>query len=217
MYKIRPLIFTLFIVVFFSMTSSALACACCADRGTYSIWTSTVADYQNELLKDMKFGKKAEFYQTPADFDETHGLGELIQEWQTGVYADPDLVDAYINNVWRFDFRSAGGKTGSLLLPRPLKMTSRRIDIPDNTSKAPDITLYKEFIFTGTVRSGTGFFKSGIVRPTTFTLLFQGRGNNCDNADDFTNWHLEVKGRRADYTFFGKMAVAEKDALDTPQ
>jgi hypothetical protein len=207
---------TISLIFLLSLSSSVLACACCADRGTYSVWTDTVADYQNELLKDMDFGKTAEFYMTDADWDVNSGLGALQKEWEAEVYQAPDLVNAYLNNSWRFDFKSRGGKTGSLVLPRPIKMTTRRVDIPDNASTSSEAVLYKEFIFQGTVRNGGGFFRGGIVRPTRYTLIFQGRGNNCDNADDFTNWRLEVKGKKANYTFFGKMAVAEKaTALDT--
>ncbi len=65
--------------------------------------------------------------------------------------------------------------------------------------------LYKEFIFEGTVGSGTGVFKGGIVRPTKYTLVFQGRGNMCDNSEDFTDWRLQVAGSKAKYSFYGKM------------
>ena len=55
---------------------------------------------------------------------------------------------------------------------------------------------------------GGGFFKSGIVRPTKYTLIFQGRGNNCDNAGDFTNWRLAINGKKASYAFYGKMKAS---------
>ena len=38
--------------------------------------------------------------------------------------------------------------------------------------------------------------------------LKQGHGNNCTNAEDFTNWRLDVTGAKADYAFFGKMKAA---------
>jgi hypothetical protein len=57
----------------------------------------------------------------------------------------------------------------------------------------------------GNVQSGTGLFKAGIVNPPTYFLVFQGRGNGCDNAGDFSNWRLEINGRRAQYAFFGKL------------
>ncbi|HSK73862.1 MAG TPA: hypothetical protein VK892_19345, partial [Pyrinomonadaceae bacterium] len=53
---------------------------------------------------------------------------------------------------------------------------------------------------------GNGIFKSSIIKPTTYFLVFQGRGNNCDDVLDFTHWRLEINGRNADYAFFGKLS-----------
>jgi hypothetical protein len=56
------------------------------------------------------------------------------------------------------------------------------------------------------VQTGNGFFQSSIIKPTTYFLVLQGRGNNCDNAEDFTHWRLEITGRKADYAFFGELS-----------
>jgi len=39
-------------------------------------------------------------------------------------------------------------------------------------------------------------------------LIFQGRGNRCDNAEDFTHWRLEISGKKTSYAFFGELARA---------
>ena len=41
-----------------------------------------------------------------------------------------------------------------------------------------------------------GFFKAGIDENTEFSLILQGRGNVCNNAEDFTHWRLEVSGAK---------------------
>jgi len=212
--KNQLLLTALAVVMIAASASSTFACACCADRGTYSVWTNAIRDYENELFKDIKFGKVAEFYMTEANSEDTHGLGALEKEWSTGVFENPDLVDAYPGNAWKLDFRSRGGLKGGLLLPRPIRMTTRRVDIPDNKSTSTEAVLYKEWILKGTVRSGSGFLRAGVASPTSFTLIFQGHGNNCDNADDFTNWRLEISGKRAIYAFFGKTEAGEKEAAD---
>lgn len=196
-----------------ALSSNALACACCAEPGTYSVSTGKMASYELELLKDMKFGPAANLYTTAASYDEIKGIAEVIKEFERTSEGEFDIVGAFTRSTWTLNFMTDGELKGSLVLPRPVQMTSRRIHIPDNTSTSPNVSLYKEWIFNGTVRSGSGFFRAGIIKATRYTLLFQGHGNNCDNAEDFTNWRLEVTGPKADYAFLGKMKVADRSAL----
>ncbi|MGI8641023.1 MAG: hypothetical protein ACR2MG_13900 [Pyrinomonadaceae bacterium] len=65
--------------------------------------------------------------------------------------------------------------------------------------------LYKEWRFKGNVQIGNGFFQTSIVQPTTYFLVLQGRGNGCDNPEDFTHWRLEIAGKKASYAFFGEL------------
>ncbi len=196
------------VVLLLSMSSSALACACCAEPGTYSVSTGKMAKYELDLLKDMKFGPAAELYTTPASYDDVKGLAGVIKEFEMTSSSELALVDAFTGSTWTLQFMTGGERKGSLVLPRPTQMTSRFVHIPDNTSTSPNVTLYKEWIFNGTIRSGTGFFRRDIAKPTKYTLIFQGHGNNCTNAEDFTNWRLDVNGSKADYAFFGKMKAA---------
>jgi hypothetical protein len=76
------------------------------------------------------------------------------------------------------------------------------------TSAGGGPLLYKEWRFEGRV-SGTGFFGAGIVAPTRYLLVLQGRGNGCQDAADFTHWRLQVSGRRAHYAFYGELARPE--------
>ena len=157
----------------------------------------------------VKFGPAANLYTTPASYDDIKGITDVIKEFEKTSEGEFDLVDAFTKSTWTLNFMTEGEQKGSLVLPRPAQLTSRRIHIPDNTSTAPDVTLYKEWIFNGSVSKGTGFFRRDILKPSTkYTLIFQGHGNNCDNASDFTNWRLELIGPKADYAFFGKMKAA---------
>ena len=182
-------------VVILAASTVSFACACCADRGTYWVATSAPDAYTLGLLKDMHMDTGVELYMTEGE-DVIKGIGDLG-------YEDLSLVDAFTNNTWKITIRSGNGKSGTLTLPRPVKMTSKKIDLHDKEEGDP--VLYKEYAFSGIVGTGSGVFKSGIVRPTKYTLVFQGRGNWCDNVEDFTHWRLEVTGTKAEYAFFGKM------------
>jgi hypothetical protein len=65
--------------------------------------------------------------------------------------------------------------------------------------------LYKEWRLEGEIK-GSGIFKNGMTAPAKYVLVLQGRGNGCDNAEDFGNWRLQVRGEKADYAFYGKLA-----------
>lgn len=183
------------VAIMLAASTISFACACCADRGQYWVSTGSVDSQTLSILKDMRMDTGVELYMTAGE-DEIKGIGDL--GWE-----DLSIVDAFTNNTWKITIKSAAGKTGTLTLPRPTKMTTKKIDIRDKEDGDP--VVYKEFAFEGSVGSGSGVFKSGIVKPTRYTLIFQGRGNNCDNAEDFTHWRLAVTGSKADYAFFGKM------------
>ncbi len=187
------------------LTSTALGCACCAAPGTYSIWTGKPDSYYLGILDEMKFGDKATLYQTEAGFDAIRGLDEIKNDFDTA--SEVDLLGAFAARTWKLVLKSTGGKTGNLTLPIPTQMLTYKVDLHDGSDTGLGPILYKELRFKGTLRGGTGFFRSGIVKATTYFLVFQGRGNACDNAGDFTHWRLEVEGRKAKYAFFGKMNV----------
>lgn len=190
-------------------SSSALGCACCAETGTYWINSSRPDAYHVGLLKEMKFGKMADLYMTEAEFDDIRGLDELKREYAsqswTAESGELAITSGFNGKLWRFNLSSKGGKTGTLLLPMPAQMLSFKVDIHDGSDNGMGPSLYKEFRFKGPITGGTGFFKSGIDRSATYFLVFQGRGNNCDNASDFTHWRLEIAGPKAKYAFIGEM------------
>jgi hypothetical protein len=187
-----------------SLSANILACACCSEPGEYSISTRKLDEYNLGLLGEMKFDKTAILYTDARGYEDLKGLtvnGELADADQF------DLVASFIAKTWKFTIKSKEGKTGILTLPIPTQMVSFKADIHDGGEGDPN--LYKEFRYKGTVASGTGILKGGIIKPTTYFLVFQGRGNNCDNASDFTYWRLEITGSKADYAFYGKMDTTD--------
>ena len=191
------------------MPSDALACACCSEPGTYRISAPKPDSYKLDLLGQMKFAAKTELYQTAGE-DNIKGLDKLFQNPSSqSSDAEPlfNLSGMFASKAWKLNVKSANGQSGTLTLLLPPTMVSFAADIHDGREGgAGGPLLYKEWRFKGNVGSATGVFQAGIVNPTTYFLVFQGRGNNCDNAEDFTHWRLEVNGKKADYAFYGEMA-----------
>lgn len=201
--------FLLLIALVFPISS--FACACCAESGTYIISTQKPDDYTIELLGKMKFDQSADLFMTEAGFDGIKGLSDIAKSYDSNNWsASPEffsLTNTFAAKTWKFNFKTKDGVNGVLTLPLPTQMLLFKADIHDKrTSGGGGPLLYKEWRFKGNVQTGNGFFKTSIINPTTYFLVLQGRGNGCDNAEDFTNWRLEVSGKKADYAFYGKLS-----------
>lgn len=203
-----------FVFCLLLMPNNALACACCSEPGTYRISTPRPDSYKLDLLGQMKFVAKTELHQTPGE-DNVKGLGKLFQHSSSQApETEPlfNLSGMFASKSWKLNFKSSNGQTGTLTLPLPQAMVSFAADIHDGKAGGGGgPLLYKEWRFKGNVASATGVFQAGIVNPTTYFLVFQGRGNNCDNAEDFTNWRVEINGKKADYAFYGEMASGSQN------
>ena len=207
-------------VIFVSMIWLALvnvsvfACACCAEPGTYILSSHRPREYEIGLLKEMAFDRKANLYLTEAGFETVKGLDDLSKESEMEAYVESydelDLVNSFTGRVWRFELRSAGGKKGTLVLPLPAAMVNFKVDIHDVENRPNGPLLYKELRFKGNISSATGIFRSGSIRPATYFLVFQGRGNGCDEVSNYTDWRLEINGPHAHYAFYGKLSSGEK-------
>jgi hypothetical protein len=209
----KRLVLMLFAVVcLMSFAGNALACACCADEGVYILSNGKPSEYVYGILDTMEFAKSAELYTNEAGFDMVKGLPEVGKEYESDSWtADTDqfnFVNEFTKKTWKFTLKTPGGKVGTLVLPMPAQMVSYKVDIHDTEDTGLGVRLYKEFRFKGYVQSGTGIFRSSIVKPTTYFLVFQGRGNGCDDVSDFTHWHLEIDGKKAQYAFNGKLTSA---------
>ncbi len=181
------------------LPSRAWACACCSNAGDYYIGFGKPSDYELSILKQVRFGGTARLYLTEADMEESAtGLADPAESYT--------LDGSLVGNVWKLTFRD-GNRTGTLSLPLPLKMSSYTADIRDGqTSPGGGPLLYKEWRFEGRA-SGTGVFKAGLVAPAKYFLVLQGRGNGCQNAEDFKHWRLKVTGKKADYAFYGELSA----------
>ncbi len=211
-------------ILFFSCTAmlalaplQLLACACCAEPGTYHLRTSRPEAYSLSVIGDFSFEKPADLYMTEAGFEMIKGLDPIKKEYELETWTAEthfDLVASFTNKLWRFNIKTPKGNSGTLVLPMPAQMVTFKVDIHDEENRPNGPNLYKEFRFKGNVSSATGFTKAGWARGTTYFLVFQGRGNGCDNASDFTHWRLEIEGPRASYAFFGKLDTQTAAKID---
>ena len=191
--------FTLMLVAsMIVMHQQVWACACCAESGQYSISMTKPDNYKLGLMKRIHFANAARLFTGEADVeDAVKGLAHPAEKYS--------LSGSLITGTWKFFFRD-GDHLGSLDLLLPAKFLSYSADIHDGQiGGGGGPLLYKEWRFEGVVY-GSGVFRGGLTAPAKYFLVFQGRGNNCDNAEDFTHWRLEVTGRKASYAFFGELA-----------
>ncbi len=181
------------------------ACACCAYPGEYQIGFEKPNAYILSLMKRMRLGTMADRFVSDAEPDEGPiGLAHPVESYS--------LSGSLVGNVWKLTFRK-GDESGTLNLPLPAKMLRYAADIHDGQTIGGDSRkplLYKEWRFEGEV-NGTGFFKAGIVARTKYFLVLQGRGNNCDTAEDFTHWRLKITGNKTDYAFYGELSTPAPD------
>jgi hypothetical protein len=229
MLKRISIIFSTLILSMSFLTSQIFACACCAEPGTYHNWQGKIDDYNLELLSEMKFANQSDLYMTEAGWEMVKGLDPIVknypfESWATAplffnsTHSFMQLKDQNFSiSYWKLNFITKHKKlSGSMILPVPGKMSQFKVDIHDKKDGgAGSPLLYKEWRFSGKVKSATGFFMEGIDESTEYQLIFQGRGNGCDNADDFTHWLLIVKGDKAEYQYSGKMSSAfKKDTVE---
>ena len=201
--RTRPLFAVAIWVALLLLPSRVWACACCAYAGEYQIDNKTPDAYQLSLMKRMRFDTTAYLFLTEAE-ESGKGLGHLTENYSVN--------GSLVGNEWKLRFRN-GDESGTLNLPLPAKMLRYAADIHDGQTIGGDSRkplLYKEWRFEGEV-NGTGFFKAGIVAPTKYFLVLQGRGNSCDTAEDFTHWRLKITGNKADYAFYGELVSPVPD------
>jgi hypothetical protein len=194
----KPL--ALFLLTFvFLFPSRAFACACCADDGYYRIATKKPSDLELGELKKIRFGA-ANLFSNAGFPDNIKGLNPVGENYSLG--------GALSGKTWRFDFSDETGKTGTLVFAKPLSMVDYAVDVRDGKQGgAGGPLLYKEWRFKYKLQSANGIFAKGFAPATEYFLVLQGRGNTCTQASDFTDWRLEVTGKRATYAFFGKVKI----------
>lgn len=203
--KIRKIITFLILTAFLIAVSfplEALACACCAEPGTYSISVRKFDKYELGELAKVRF-RTANLFTTVGE-DTIKGISSLGENYS------PDGI--FQSNAWKINLQNKKGASGTLMLPMPASAVIFAADIHDGRGSADNPLLYKEWRFKYKVQSGTGIFQNGIAPATEYFLVLQGRGNMCTQAEDFTHWRLEITGKKANYAFYGELSSGSANA-----
>jgi hypothetical protein len=196
-FQISILTTMMLLMMAFVLPQHVWACACCAEDGEYGISFSRPTAYQLDLLRQIRFSETATLFTNAAGFEAVRGLVNPKESYA--------FNGSFNGSRWNLVFRD-DKLPGTLNLRLPARMLSYRADIHDQQrGGGGGPLLYKEWRFEGQA-NGSGFFQRGFAAPAKYFLVLQGRGNNCDNAEDFTHWRLEITGRKAAYAFFGELA-----------
>jgi hypothetical protein len=153
----------------------------------------------------MEFASAAQLFSVdgPDLEEQIKGLASTSESYVISAVREP--------KQWRLTFRTEDGKSGELILALPSTVAKFAVDIHNGeTNTAGRPLLYKEWRLEGRA-TGKEMFKKGFAAPAKYSLVFQGRGNRCDSADDFTHWRLEIAGKKAAYAFFGELASARPE------
>lgn len=191
----------LLVIVIYVLPQSVMACACCADEGTWIEYNGDMEEYQSGILRELKIAPRAELTGSEAETDEEAGESLDVAGYNFFISLLPQ------EKQWELTFRNPKGKTGKLTLMIPTTYIAYKVDLrAKSTRKAAtrEPVLYKEWRLSGDVK-GTGIFERGLAAGGTFKLILQGRGNNCDNASDFQHWVLQVKGTKTEFAFYGSL------------
>lgn len=199
------------------LSGNIFACACCAEPGTRSEYTTKTDSFIRDLMKEIKFAAEAELFMTEAGFDTITGIDPVRKEDEQlgGPLVEFSTAGTFSNKRWLMTLKTGKGLSATYNLPIPLKYTEFRVDIHDRKEMPLGPWLYKEIRFAGLLGPTTGFAKAGAVRNTKYELVFSGRGVGCNEVEDFTHWRLDIDGPKAGYAFFGKLSTGRKDEPQT--
>ena len=176
--------------------SPAFACACCTNEGQRNVATVALDSGKRQEIESLRFGGKATLFTGEGDADGIEGIAT-----PSGSY---DLTARWRDDRLEFSFRDKLGRTGALSLLRPNTLSVFEVDPRDRPDKGHGPSLYKEWKLSAPA-SGTGVFRPGIAPRQILTLIFQGGGNSCTSAIDFSHWTLVMQGPKANYTLFGDL------------
>lgn len=198
MKKINGILMSIAVFAVF-LPSQVLACACCAERGDYYLRESVPGEYQ--MAEIQRIGLASSVLHTDAGYPESIvGISPLGESFS--------IKGTLAGKAFRFEFTDDKSRGGVLTLTIPKVIEEFGVD-QDPLSESSTVILYKEVRFKSKVESATGFLEKGIDSETVYNLILQGRGNHCTAAEDFSSYILQVKGKNASYSFFGRLNASE--------
>jgi hypothetical protein len=191
------ILFAILIVV--TLRTPVGACACCSEFGQRNVAVRQVSTYMRDEISKVRFASGAELFAVGGPED-VKGIRNASSTYQLEVSREV--------RRWVFRFKGDNGNGGSLFFELPQSVNVFEIDPRDQDEKKDQgrgPILYKEWRLTS-VAKGDGIFAPGMGPQQRITLILQGRGNSCTQAEDFTHWTMIVHGPDAEYSLFGRLA-----------
>jgi hypothetical protein len=182
-----------------AQTQGSLACACCTNAGQRYVENTKLQPFQRDIIRELRFAKTANLFSGERDLADVKGIANPSETYALAVTQQKDR--------FVFSFRDDKKNEGTLTLTisdavAVFEIDPRDSDSPTRGGLGP--LLYKEWRLTAPF-TGSGIFKAGNGGYQRITLIFQGRGRNCPDVDQFTHWTISVHGPLGNYLFFGEL------------
>ena len=177
-----------------SLPGAALACACCADKGSRFEHQVELGEWELSELALLKTDT-ANLYLSACGLECVAGIDN--PRWRYG--ANMSISESSV----QIDLSDEAGQArGSISFEMPETYNYFAVD-PNPGATLGNPELYTELRLRGTV-SGSGDFggHSGVEAE----LVFSGYGNQCVSAGTFDGWSLTVSGAATQYRLFGGMS-----------
>jgi hypothetical protein len=182
---------------------TALACACCSNEGQRYVEVERLDSGHLEQIESVRFAKEARLYAGGGGLEAIKGIQNPAERYDLKVTWDKSHAAAgKIRLV--FNLSNPDGRSGSLSLMLPQKISVFEIDPRDGADQGTGPVLYKEWKLTGDVTAFDAFTATNDPKQL-LTLILQGRGNSCTSAADFTHWTLVTEGPKGSYSLFGAL------------
>ena len=179
------------------VSDTALACACCSNRAARYVGVEQLSGFRLGEIERMTFA--AEAFLADSAADHPVGLQDLGTVLQLAVVRTRSEIV--------FSFRGQSGRATSLTLAIPGSISIFEVDPRDGKDEGLGPILYKEWQLTGSA-AATGVLQPLIEKSRTVSLILHGRGRNCTEAADFTDWTLLIGGPSAKLTLYGALTSA---------
>ena len=114
-----------------SFNTFATYCACCSEKGYYSISYSRPTDYQLDLLKAMKFGSIANLYMDAGSEDDIKGVSAIAEKYDLKGSFLIDTVDCLRSGNFRHTPQVFTLRAPKISGPRPDSLF--RLHFPPST------------------------------------------------------------------------------------
>lgn len=171
------------------MPVQALACACCAERGTRETHLLSLEAFEQSEFARLQADSEAWVFQTACGLECVKGIETPQDSYDVTLGFSPGQVV--------FDM----GTHGALVFEMPGTYLRSDVDTsPSATASAP--AVYTELRMVGVVTGSQDFAGVG---PNQAVLVLSGFGNMCLSADSLRHWSLEVRDEEIAFQLFGAL------------